>query len=417
MLAFIDEAHCMRLRSWIVVRAPSIGTILAGQSVAGLVFFFTFHNSALRSIWLPQFYVLLFFATALLLLVLVCRKNIYRIVVLLCAMIVEVVIVIPEGPELETAAVLGTVFIWLTMTEVLGVIAAVISLGYSIVLASIHWPLVAWGVRVEGAPPVSAVLFGLYLVFLTWLAGLVGSRGHMIRSQQEEILRIDRTVEALSEANLDFQELARRVQRETEDQERKRIAREVHDIVGYTLTNIQMMMEAATDLVRGRKEGLEDLLVKSRNQAQRGLLETRRAMRNLRQSAVVQSGGMQRIAEVARIFQRATKVTVRVRFGNTPPSFGSAVDEVIYRMVQESLTNALRHGNATEISVHFWVVECAVRIGIADNGEGSKEIVPGVGLAGMTERIAQIGGTMKAENTTFGFHVLAEIPLPRREDG
>jgi len=80
-------------------------------------------------------------------------------------------------------------------------------------------------------------------------------------------------------------------------------------------------------------------------------------------------------------------------------------------MVQESLTNALRHGNATEISVHFWVMERSVRISISDNGMGSKEIVPGIGLAGMTERIAQIGGSMKAETTTFGFHVLAEIPL------
>ncbi len=401
----------MRSRPWIEVRAPSIATILAGQSVAGLAFFFTFHNPALRPIWLPQFSVLLVLATALLLLVLRCRTNACRVVVLLCAMIVEVVIVIPEGPALETAAVLGTVFIWLTMTEVPGMISVVISLGCSLALSSIHWPLVAWGAQVEGAPPANAVLLGLYLVFLTWLAGLVGSRGHLIRTQQDEILRIDRTVEALSEANLDFQELATRVQRETEEQERKRIAREVHDIVGYTLTNIQMMMEAATDLVKGRKEGLEDLLVKSRNQAQRGLLETRRAMRNLRQSPVVQSNGMRRVAEVARIFQRATNVSVRVHFGNTPPSFGSAIDEVIYRMVQESLTNALRHGNATEISVHFWAVEHAVRISIADNGTGSKEIVPGVGLSGMTERIAQIGGSMKAGNTTFGFHVLAEIPL------
>jgi signal transduction histidine kinase len=379
--------------------------------VAGCVFFFTFHDTDLRPIWLPQFFVLLVLATVLLLLVLRCRKNVHRVVVLLCALIVDVVLAVPEGPNLETAAVLGTVFIWLAMTEVQGAVAAVVSVGCAMALASLHWPLVAWGVRVRGASPVSAVLLGLYLVFLTWLTGLVGSRGHMIRSQKEEILRIDRTVEALSEANLDFQALATRVQRETEEQERKRIAREVHDIVGYTLTNIQMMMEAATDLARARKEGLEDLLVKSRNQAQRGLLETRRAMRNLRQTPVVQSSGMQRVAEVARIFQRATKVAVRVHFGNTPPSFGSTIDEVVYRMVQESLTNALRHGNATEISVHFWVVEHSVRISIADNGEGSADVVPGVGLAGMMERIVQIGGSMKAENTAFGFHVLAEIPI------
>jgi signal transduction histidine kinase len=406
----------MQIRPWIAARAPSLGTILAGHTVAGLLFFFTFHNSALRPIWLPQFYALLALATMLLLIVHRFRKKAYRIVVLLCAMMVEVVIGIPQGPELVTGAVLGTVFIWVTMTEVQGLIATVISLAYSIGLASIHWPLVAWGVWVEGAPLEYAILFGLYLVFMTWLAALVGSRGYMIRNQREEILRIDRTVKALSEANLDFQELATRVQSETEEQERKRISREVHDIVGYTLTNIQMMMEAATDLVKGRKEGLEDLLVKSRNQAQRGLLETRRAMRNLHETPVLRSSGMQRVYEVARIFQRATRVSVRVHFGNAPSSFGGAIDEVVYRTVQESLTNALRHGSATEISVNFWVVEGAVRISITDNGEGSKDIVPGVGLAGMTERLAQLGGTMKAENLASGFHVLAEIPLRAREE-
>jgi len=406
----------MQIQPWIAARAPSLGTILAGHSAAGLLFFFTFRDSALRPVWLPQFYVLLSLATMLLLIVRRFRKNVYRVVVLLCAMMVEVVIGVPQGPELTTGAVLGTVFIWVTMTEVQGIIATVISLGYSLVLASIHWPLVAWGVRIEGARPEYAILFGLYLVFMTWLAGLVGSRGHVIRSQQEEMMRIDRTVKALSEANLDFQELAIRVQSETEEQERKRIAREVHDIVGYTLTNIQMMMEAATDLAKARKAGLEDLLVKSRNQAQRGLLETRRAMRNLRETPVLRSSGMRRIAEVAWIFERATKVSVHVHFGNAPPSFGGAVDAVVYRTVQESLTNALRHGNATEISVNFWVVDDAVRISISDNGEGSNEIVPGVGLAGMTERIAQLGGTMKAENLPFGFHVLAEIPLRPQEE-
>jgi signal transduction histidine kinase len=305
----------MLLRPWIAARAPSLGILLAGHSVAGLLFFFTFPNPALRPVWLPQFYVLLSLATVLLLLVPWLKKNVHRIVVLLCVMIVEVVIGLPEGPELAIGAVLGSVFIWLTMTEVRGIVATVISLGYSVVLASIHWPLVAWGVRVEAASPGDSVRLGLSLVFLTWLAGIVGSRGHMIRRQEEEILRIDRTVKALSEANLDFQELASRVQREAEEQERKRISREVHDIVGYTLTNIQMMMEAATDLVKGGKDGLEDLLVKSRNQAQRGLLETRRAMRNLREAPVLQSSGMRRVAEVARIFQNATKVSVRVHLG------------------------------------------------------------------------------------------------------
>jgi signal transduction histidine kinase len=379
--------------------------------VAGVVFFLTFQPLLIRSIWLPQFFVLLGIATGLLLFALQARKNVHRVILLLSVMIIEIVIGIPLGPDLAVDAILGTVFVFFTMMEVQGRAATVLCIAASVALTATHWPLAAWGTRIEGAEPVTAALLAAYFFFLTWLAGMVGNRGQQIRRQGEEILRIDATVRALSEANLDFQELATRVQRETEEQERKRLAREIHDIVGHTLMNIQMMMEAAMDLARNRSEGLEDLLVKSRNQAQRGLLETRRAMRNQREVSKVQASGMRRVAELARIFENATTVSVRLHMGNAPASFGVHVDDTVYRMIQECLTNALRHGNATEITVSFWVVENAVRLSVVDNGAGAREIVPGIGLAGMSERIAHLGGTLKAENTAFGFLVTADIPL------
>ena len=397
----------------IAVRAPSLVTTLAGHGVAGLVFFLSFRDPGLRPHWLPQFFLLLSAATALLLAAPLFRRGTHRLIVLLSAMSIDIVLGIPLGPDLAVGAVLGTVFIFVTTTEVEGRAAPLLCIACALALSWSHWPLVAWGTRIEGAPPLGAALMTTSLLFLTWLARLVGSRGLQIRRQHEELLRIDRTVRALSEANLDFQELATRVQRETEEQERRRITREIHDIVGHTLTNIQMMMEAATDLFRRDSAGLEELLLKSRDQAQRGLLETRRAMRNLRSAPVIRAGGLGRVTEVARIFEKATKVTVKLHFGNAAESFGVLIDDVVYRTVQESLTNALRHGNATEITVSFWVVEQALRLSVVDNGVGSKEIVPGIGLSGMAERIALVGGTLKAENTPFGFLVSTEIPLVR----
>jgi signal transduction histidine kinase len=397
-------------------RAPSLVVTLAGHGVAAVLFLLTFNVPSLRAVWLPQFCLLLSIVTVLLLVLPPCRKNWHRIVVALPVMALEVVLGIPQGPDLALNAILGTVFIFVVMTEVEGAASYVLCLVYSAALPLCHWPLEAWGTRIAGAMPMQAALVGMYFLFLTWLVGLVGSRGHRIRRQDDELVRIDRTVRALSEANLDFQELATRVQRETEEKERRRITREIHDIVGYTLTNIQMMMEAGTDLVRRDAPGLEDLLVKTRDQAQRGLLETRRAMRNLRAVSSIMASGLGRVAEVARIFERATKVSVKLRFGNAPQTFGARVDEAVYRMVQECLTNALRHGNATEITVSFWVVDGALRLSVSDNGAGSKEIVPGIGLSGMAERIAHVGGTIKAESSPFGFLVLSEIPLGAREE-
>jgi len=400
----------MQTRNTMAVRAPSLVTTLAGHCVAGVIFFLSFHAS-IRPIWLPQFYILLSLSTVLLLAVPGLRKHSHRLIVLVSVMLLEVILGIPSGRDLGVTAVLGTVYLFVAMMELKGGAELALCLAYSLAIPVSHRPIVAWGMPVAGAQPLEAALLAVYFLFLTWLVGLVGSRGQKIRRQYEELLRIDRTVRALSEANLDFQELATRVQRETQEQERLRITREIHDVVGYTLTNIQMMMEAASDLISRDSPGLEDLLVKSRDQAQRGLLETRRAMRNLRAVSELRAGGLSRIAEVARIFERATKVTVKLNLGNTPDSLGARVDDAVYRMVQECLTNALRHGNATEITVSLWIVGKALRLSIADNGMGSKEIVPGIGLAGMAERLAHLGATLKAENAPFGFVVHSEIPL------
>ena len=395
--------------------APSLFMILVGHVAAGVVFWFTFRQPALRPIWLAQYYVLLLLSLLLMLYAISLRKQLFRIIALLNVLIVHIVLGYPEGDDLRCEAVLGTAFVVVSMLEIQGPVAYVLSFGYSFVLAVNQLPITAWGVPIPAPSVFSTVLLSAYLCFLAWLCGLVGNRGHRIREQQAEISRLDRTVTALSNANLDFQEWAAMVQHETEVQERKRIAREIHDIVGYTLTNIQIMMEAATDLSRTDPAGLESLLLKTRDQAQRGLIETRRAMRNVRSIVGVRSNGIRRIQEVVRIFSNATRVPVDLHVGNSPASFGALIDETLYRMVQESLTNSFRHGNASHITVGFWVVNRVLRVTITDDGVGAKEILPGVGLSGMSERLGHVKGTLKAESTPFGFRVYAEIPLQPEE--
>ncbi|HUI70278.1 MAG TPA: hypothetical protein VL354_07125, partial [Spirochaetia bacterium] len=206
------------------LRAPSLVTTLLGHTIAAAVFFLTFRTS-LRAVWLPQFYLLLSLATVLLLVVPGLRKHSHRLVVLVVVMLLEIVLGIPSGNDLGVAAVLGTVFLFVAMMERKGGAEVALCVVFSVALPASHRPIVAWGTQVDGAQPLDAALLAAYFLFLTWLVGLVGSRGQKIRSQDAELLRIDRTVRALSEANLDFQELATRMQRETQGQERRRITR------------------------------------------------------------------------------------------------------------------------------------------------------------------------------------------------
>src|SRR5208337_4132032 len=110
----------MRTRILGAAHTPSLVAILCGHAVAGVVFFLTFQPLRIRSIWLPQFFVLLCIATGLLLVGLRARKNVHRIILLLFVMIIEIVIGIPLGSNLAVDAILGTVFVFFTMMEVQG---------------------------------------------------------------------------------------------------------------------------------------------------------------------------------------------------------------------------------------------------------------------------------------------------------
>ena len=79
-------------------------------------------------------------------------------------------------------------------------------------------------------------------------------------------------------------------------------------------------------------------------------------------------------------------------------------------MVQEGLTNSLKHGKATHVRLHFWQEEHGVWVHINDNGLGSRKMSEGIGIAGMRERIEQLGGRLRAANKQDGFELSAWIP-------
>ncbi len=94
-----------------------------------------------------------------------------------------------------------------------------------------------------------------------------------------------------------------------------------------------------------------------------------------------------------------------------PWSLGESIDSTIYRIVQEGITNAIRHGNASEIAIHLSSDGSKVAVTISDNGSGAGEIKEGIGLAGIRERLASVRGGLSAGNRAGGFQLYAWVPL------
>jgi signal transduction histidine kinase len=225
--------------------------------------------------------------------------------------------------------------------------------------------------------------------------------------------QLDNAILKLTDTNIGFQQLAINADEESRVEERNRITREIHDSIGYILTNIIMMMEAAMRVPVGHSDELKNLHVHAREQAQQGLKETRYALRLLRSIERRDVYGLKAINRLVNAFQEATGVDVKVEYGNSPWKMGEKIDPVVYRIVQEGMTNSFRHGKANHIDIYFWQNDSELIINIHDNGIGCDDIQEGIGLSGMKERLEYINGALTLRSTENGFHLMVRIPFDK----
>ncbi len=255
------------------------------------------------------------------------------------------------------------------------------------------------------------VLFPVFILAVS--AGL----SRILKYQQEKISflnhkikHLDSAISQLSSANMGFQSYVKTLEIQVVMSERKRVSREIHDTVGYALTNIIMMMEAAIRLPCSEYEKISELLSLTRSQAQKGLKETRAALRLLRNERVMKLEGTRMIEELVSAFKKATGIEISMEYGNFKGFTNDRIDAIIFRIIQEGLTNAFRHGMATKIRISFWESPEYLQIIIHDNGVGAEKVVEGIGIAGMKERIQEIGGELYIRSVEDGFKVTAKIP-------
>ncbi|WP_320127591.1 ATP-binding protein [uncultured Sphaerochaeta sp.] len=233
-----------------------------------------------------------------------------------------------------------------------------------------------------------------------------------------QIQVLNTTITKLTVFSQSLQSYARTVELQATKKERFRISREIHDISGYMFTNIIALMDAIISTGCKSSEQTSEMCFATRNQAQEGLVETRKALHLLRNTEDEENQGMKAIFKIKTVFEKTTGVVVDIETGNLPACFGDEVDLILCRVVQEGLTNALRHGHASHVRILFWIKEQRVQVIVIDNGSGAKKIIKGIGLAGMEERISKMQGTVKAINAPEGgFQLTVTIPLEQTTQG
>jgi signal transduction histidine kinase len=244
---------------------------------------------------------------------------------------------------------------------------------------------------------------------------LLGSQMVRFREAVVELQRdtrfLQEVVANMARANTRYQSVAVTAGEKGRFQERRRITRDIHDIVGYTLTNNIMLMETAIDMMRENPLGVPKLIESARANAKEGLTRIREALYDLRRQEDQLPLGSVAVQRLALIFGEATGVSVRLDWANAPATFVEAVDSALYHLVQESLINSYRHGKATSVDISFSREEDLLNVRVRDDGVGAAQIREGIGISGMRERVEMLGGELVVSSTAHGFLVRASIPL------
>jgi signal transduction histidine kinase len=208
--------------------------------------------------------------------------------------------------------------------------------------------------------------------------------------------------------------------RRTVDDERLRIARELHDVVAHTMSTINVQAGVAAYVAGDLPPAAADALQAIKTSSKDGLRELRAILAVLRQVDDPDSNqpqpGLNRLDALVAGVSAAGLPTSVVTSGPAPTVLPPAVDLAAYRIVQESLTNSIRHAGPATAIVHITYRQRSIDLNITDTGNSVPDVPRsgGHGLIGMRERAVAVGGALDAGPCNGGgFQVTAHLPLQR----
>ena len=243
----------------------------------------------------------------------------------------------------------------------------------------------------------NVVLFIIYCVYV-------------INAQRGTIEQINELYHEIQTANEQLQEYASMTEKMTQTKERNRLAREIHDTLGHTLTGIATGLDACLALIDISPEQTKKQLKLLSEVSREGIKDVRRSVSELRPDALERLSLDAAIRKMIIDMSQASDVKIYFSTEEKHLKFDEDEENAIYRVIQESITNAVRHGKAGKIWITLKRQDDMISLTIKDNGIGAKEIKSGFGTKHIKERIEMLHGTVAFDGND-GFTVTAEIPI------
>ncbi|MFI8965061.1 sensor histidine kinase [Streptomyces sp. NPDC053493] len=209
---------------------------------------------------------------------------------------------------------------------------------------------------------------------------------------------------ALSETVRELRETREELARTAVEKERLRFSRDLHDLLGHTLSVIVVKSEAARRLAPRDLDAALAQVGDIETVGRQALTEIREAVTGYREASLT--------GELDRARDALTSAGIEPVVRQSGPPLGARTEALLSWVVRESATNAVRHSGATRCEIELGGGPERVRLTVTDNGRGTGSGTPGSGLLGLRERVAAAGGTLvSGPRPGGGFRVTVELPV------
>lgn len=208
-----------------------------------------------------------------------------------------------------------------------------------------------------------------------------------LRKSEDELIKANEELKAYADSIKELYVL----------KERNRISREIHDSVGHSLSTIIIQLGAIEKIAKENGQAASQMAANLRDFTRKGLEEIRKALKELKPKEFKEYETILSLENLIKDFSKLTGIDVKLTFTKSKWNLDEKSSLVLYRAVQEFLSNSAKHGKATKINIYIHYDDELI-VTLKDNGIGTDEIKPGMGLTSLAERIKEIGGSLSYES-------------------
>ena len=231
----------------------------------------------------------------------------------------------------------------------------------------------------------------LYFVIVAGIAYVIKFQVNQKIMLTNAMKQLELQAEYLENTNKKLQDTMEALEDMTALKERNRIAREIHDTVGHTLTTVLIEIEAGKRLINKNYSMALEKLELAQGQVRKGLNDIRQSVRMLKEGDDI----LDLLPSIRSLVEETEKhagVSVECIISSLPP-LSQEQGRVLYRALQEGLTNGIRHGRSTVFVFKLQFSNNKITFSLEDNGSGCEHITLGFGLTSMRDKVQELGGS------------------------